>query len=75
MPHVDQFSFFLGFVVAAITLWALGQVASWWRGLFKPTAGEPLRKRVSTGLRNLVASLLVLLALAVMGYILYSVLR
>jgi len=75
MLHVDQFSFILGFVVAVITLWALGQVASWLKGVFKPAADQPIGKRLSTSLRNLIASLLVLLALAVMGYILYSVIK
>jgi multisubunit Na+/H+ antiporter MnhE subunit len=74
MPHVDQFSFILGFVVAAISLWALSKVLGWLKSIFRPPSGQPLGKKITTSLRNLIAALLVLLTLGVMGYIVYSVL-
>jgi hypothetical protein len=74
MPQVDQFSFVVGFIVGFIVCWALGQVLSWLGGIFKPPAGKPIRQRIAEGVRKLIASLLVLAALAVMGYIVYSVL-
>jgi hypothetical protein len=74
MPLVDRFSFVAGFLVGFIVCWALGQVLSWLGGIFKPPAGKPISQRIAEGVRNLIASLLVLAALAVMGYIVYSVL-
>ena len=74
MPQVDQFSFVVGFMVGFIVCWALGQVVSWLGGIFKPPAGKPMSQRIAEGVRNLIASLLVLAALAVMGYIVYWVL-
>ena len=72
--QVDQFSFVTGFLVGFITCWALARVLGWLGGIIKPPTGKPLSQRVAEGLRNLIASLLVLAALAVMGYIVYSVL-
>ena len=72
--QVDQFSFVTGFLVGFITCWALGRVLSWLGGIFKPPTGKPIRQRIAEGVRNVIASLLVLAALAVMGYIVYSVL-
>ncbi len=74
MPQVDQFSFVVGFMVGFIVCWALGQVLSWLGGIFKPPTGKPISQRITEGVRKLIASLLVLAALAVMGYIVYSVL-
>ena len=74
MPQVDQFSFVVGFMVGFIVCWALGRVLSWLGGIFRPPQGKPLSQRIAEGVRNLIASLLVLAALVVMGYIVYSVL-
>ena len=72
--QVDRLYFIVGFIVGFITCWALGRVLSWLGGIFKPPTGKPIRQRLAEGVRNLIASLLVLAALAVMGYIVYSVL-
>ena len=72
--QVEPFSFVTGFLVGFITCWALGRVLSWLGGIFKPPTGKPLRQQMAEATRKLVASALVLAALAVMGYIVYSVL-
>lgn len=74
IPNIDQFSFILGAVVAAITLWLLGRVWSWLKGIFKPPSEVSLGQKIAGGLRRLISAVLVLVALAVVGYIVYSVL-
>ena len=73
--EIDQFSFILGAVVAAIALWALGRVWNWLTGIFRPPGDVTLGQKIMGGLRKLISAALVLAALAVVGYIIYSVLR
>jgi predicted PurR-regulated permease PerM len=73
MPYIDRVSFIAGLVVGLIFAWALSQVTGWLRGVFKPPDDKSLGQKVTSGLRKLVASLLVLLTLVAMGYIVYTI--
>jgi hypothetical protein len=73
MPYIDRVSFVAGLVVGVILAWALVQVMGWLRGVFHPPSDQSLGQKVATGVRKLVASLLVLLTLVAMGYIVYTV--
>jgi uncharacterized membrane protein (UPF0136 family) len=73
MPYIDRVSFIAGLVVGLILAWALLQVVGWLRGVFKPPSDKSLGQKVASGVRRLVASLLVLLTLAAMGYIVYTI--
>ena len=65
--------FILGLVVGLIVAWALGQVSSWLKGAFQPPSGQSLGQKVASSVRKLVASLLVLLTLAAMVYLVYTI--
>ena len=65
--------FILGVVVGLIVAWALGQAMSWLKGAFKPPTGKPFGQRLASSVRKLAASLLVLLTLAAMAYLVYTI--
>ena len=73
MFYIDRVSFVAGLVVGLILAWALVQVMGWLRGVFNPPSDKSLGQKVASGVRKLAASLLVLLTLAAMGYIVYTV--
>jgi type II secretory pathway component PulL len=73
MPQIDQFSFILGVIVALVIRWALARVWDWLTGIFKPSSDKPLGQKIAESVRKLIAALLVLAALTIMGYIVYSV--
>ena len=65
--------FILGLVVGLIVAWALGQVVGWLRGAFKPPTDKSFGQRLASSVRKLAASLLVLLTLAAMAYLVYTI--
>jgi len=65
--------FILGLVVGLIVAWALGQVIGWLKGAFKPPNGPSLGQKLASSVRKLAASLLVLLTLAAMAYLVYTI--
>ena len=65
--------FILGLAVGLIVAWALGQVIGWLRGAFKPPEGKSFGQRLASSVRKLAASLLVLLTLAAMAYLVYTI--
>ncbi len=65
--------FILGLVVGLIVAWVLGQVMGWLKGAFKPPTNESFGQRLASRVRKLAASLLVLLALAAVGYLVYTI--
>ena len=73
MPYIDRVSFVAGLAVGLILAWTLVQVIGWLRGIFNPPSDKSLGQKVASGVRKLVASLLVLLTLVAMGYIVYTI--
>ena len=71
---IDWLSFALGFLAAGILFWIMGRVLAWLKSIFPPSQGKPFRQRLAAALRNLIAGVLVLTALALAAYIAYSVL-
>jgi len=65
--------FILGLVVGLIVAWALGHVMGWLKGAFKPPSDKSFGQRLASSVRKLAASLLVLLTLATMAYLVYTI--
>ena len=65
--------FVLGLVVGLIVAWALGHVMGWLKGAFKPPSDKSFGQRLASSVRKLAASLLVLLTLATMAYLVYTI--
>jgi hypothetical protein len=75
LSSIHWVSFGLGFASAAILIWAILTIWAWLKKVFgPPPGGKPFGQRLMAAVRNLIAGLLVLAALAVIGYIAYSVL-
>jgi len=73
MISIDRFSFITGLILGLVLAWALSLVWGWLKGVFKPPSDKPFGQKVTSGVRKLAASLLVLLALVAAAYIVYTV--
>ncbi len=71
---IDWVSFGLGFAAACILIWVIMTVWSWLKSIFQPAGSQPFGQRLKAAFRNLISGLLFLVVLAVVGYIVYSVL-
>jgi hypothetical protein len=71
---IDWVSFGLGFAAACFLIWAMMMAWSWLKSIFHPDGNLPFGQRIKAAFRNLIAGLLFLIALAVVGYIAYSIL-
>jgi hypothetical protein len=74
LASIDWISFGLGFAVAALLIWALLTIWGWLRPIFRPSSDKPFGQRLVSSVRRLFTGLLILGALAVIAYIMYSVL-
>ncbi len=73
LSTIDWFSFALGFGAAAVLIWAVSAIGGWLRSIFVHEGSKPFGQRVAAAVRNLITGLLILGALALAGYIAYSV--
>ena len=71
---IEWISFGLGFAAACILIWAIMTVWSWLKSIFQPAGSPPFGQRLKAAFRNLISGLLFLAVLAIVGYIVYSVL-
>jgi small neutral amino acid transporter SnatA (MarC family) len=73
LSSIHWVSFGLGFAAAAFLIWVLLTISAWFKKMVKPPSdGKPFGQRLRAAFRNLIAALLVLAALAVIGYIVYT---
>jgi hypothetical protein len=75
LSSIHWVSFGLGFATAAVLVWAILTIWAWLKKVFGPPPGdEPFGQRLVAAARNLLMGVLILAALAVIGYIAYTVL-